>query len=654
MLDELKAVLAREGVAKVAIIDDAYDRSPSTDDIDDGHWNFFLDDLSDDDEEIIRSTLPGLDPRVAEARRNPAFVDLLWKHRDARPTFKDVFGDFAASREAARRELGPLERLLETELGLTVSRIGTRAEEAEVAIHADLIFLDMYLGSAVGEEARKRSVSRVKAIAQARPAKPPLVVLISSSVLIEDLRDTCRDEAELLGSQFRALAKPDAAERDIVLDLLLRLTSRYRDTLAVSAFLDGWRRSLESAQTAFLLNIRRLDLRDYADIQRLVLDAEGARVGSHMLETYDQFFHHQVEGNAHLRAAGHALDAISWENVTYPTAHFLPSSVANLIADGLMFHHQDWIDELQPADFGDVFLFESADPLGAKFRPSAAFERGERLAIVLLTQACDIQQCTVTRLLFIVGVARPGQLVFHERSDKEQTPIMFDGETRFVVQWDFGAPLTWRPEELSAALAAKTLRRARRLRTLYALQLQQAFAGKLTRVGTPVMLPPQYNVGVSAWFRDKGDDLRLLAKVGIEEAQAVARVGRTEKKLVDLLTLASGLVATLRVAMQGVDPRELSEKWRKRWVDTIQKREFWWGLEQGISFVRDGNARPLSGTEMDIIHALGPWSDRSKVLSEGGKAIMKDAGPLFLDISAEARRAAPGLPGGVPERDEAG
>ncbi|MBI4817752.1 MAG: hypothetical protein HY791_15940 [Deltaproteobacteria bacterium] len=633
MLDDLKRLLAEQGVTRAAIIDDAYDDAPVGSDIDPAGWNVFLDDAPGDVLESIGSRLAaGLNLTTPNVFREPSVLQLLWELRNAVPQIEGLFSDFLRRKEVDRRGLAPLEQLLKNELELELEVCGSVAGKAETLEGVQVVFLDMYLGSAGEEEARDRAVARVRKIASRSGTLPPLVILISSSVRLDSLRDDCRERAQLLGCQFRALEKGQIADRDAVCELLIRLVSRYQDTLSLSSFLEAWRETLNLAADSFLGRIRRLDLRDYADIQQLVLDAEGALVGSHMLETYDEFFHFMLEGDSRLRQAGRKLDAIKWGDSVQTPPHFLPSEVANDIVDGLMFHHPRWIDAESEPDFGDVYLCSEPEFWPPERGVEINYQLGERLAVVLLTQACDIQQGYAKRLLFVAGVARPAQLVFHQLPAKTQTPIMKDGEARYVIVWNIGAPVTWTAEELVGHVRSGKLRRARRFRMLYALQLQQHFATTLTRVGTPAMLPPRYYVGIQLSFKHRDGRVRELLSTIAGQREAVAQVGRQEKTHLDHLTLSAAVTARLEAALAAVDVQDVSDRQQAKWRAGIGRREMYWAFETGIMFEKDGTYRPFQKTEWDVVQVIGPAADREKYITSEQRIVNKDAGPIFLEV----------------------
>jgi hypothetical protein len=636
MLEQIKQVLAREGITAVAIIDDVYDETPALVDIQEAEWNVFADDIDEAGELIIKDELnePDVHEALPKLTKDPSFVRFVWERRERSPVFGRLFEPYAQRRDGGRRLLEPLRLLLTNDLGLVVTTTGSRrleGEGANVGDDAQLVFLDLFLGAAQDAAALKRARERIDLLRESRRANPPLVVLMSSSARLESLRDSFRDEGKFLGCQFRTLSKGDIEDKERIHELLYRLASRYRDTLKLAAFVYSWHAALADAAERFLQKIRRLDLRDYADIQELVLASQDERVGTYLLEAYDQFFHYELESDLSLTDAASKMDEISWSD--YPPPHFLPEAVAGEIVDGLLFHHQASIAVAEPIQFGDVLFAMREDEHPAGREPKVDFAKGERLALLVLTQACDLQQGNAKTVLFLAGVARPAELVFDTRPDALRTPSLIAEARRYLVEWEVGAPMSWTPEELKRRLAADSFRRMRRFRTLHALQLQQLFAGKLSRVGTPVMPPPRHGAGVDISYVNKEGRAVSLLVVPTEKRQAVVLVGRDKKKHTDHLVLSSELVDELRGAMRRVAVDRLSEKDRAKWSTVLADREFFASLEQRVPYDRNASKRPFAGKPaVDILQVVGPYVDpQNKPVKADGSAD-RNAGPLIVDI----------------------
>src|SRR4051812_47748363 len=118
MLDELRAILTREGITTAAIIDDVYDDIPTLHDIDDASWGFFLDDHTDDDVTLIREGYGTTDPesRWAELRGDDSFIKFLWERRADSEVLQALFRAFDERQSSGKAQLESLRGLLFDEL----------------------------------------------------------------------------------------------------------------------------------------------------------------------------------------------------------------------------------------------------------------------------------------------------------------------------------------------------------------------------------------------------------------------------------------------------------------------------------------------------------------------------------------------------------
>ncbi|HET6976673.1 MAG TPA: hypothetical protein VFI24_10150 [Pyrinomonadaceae bacterium] len=635
MLDELRAILTREGITTAAIIDDVYDDIPTSHDIDDESWGFFLDDHTDDDVAIIREGYGTTDPesRWPELRGDDSFIKFLWERRAESEILQALFRTFIERQRAGKAQLEPLRVLLFDDLKLQGGAYGANAQEE---VDAQLLFLDLFLGAQQDEAARNKALNRVKATVDLRREAPPLLVLMSSSARLHQMRDEFRDDAELMGCQFRTLQKASLENLAEVYELLYRLTSTYRNSLLLSSFLELWHQALEKATTRFLKTARRLDLRDYADLQTMVLNAEDEMIGAYLLEVFGKYFQFELEEDGRLSAAALKLNEMEFDS--YPAPHFLPAPVSADIADGVLFRSSKILSKSEPLQFGDVLFSTRVDALGEGTEPSANFAIGERIALLALTAACDLQHGYAKRLFFIAGVAKPSELLLHKRPDALLTPILMHEGKPYVIEWDVGAPVAWSLNDLEKHLNLETpsFERVRRFRSLFSLQLQQRFTSSLSRVGTPVMPPMQHVTGATISYRDTDGLLHSLVATTRADRKAVLLVGRDERKLVDRLVLDSEIVSDLKIQMQKVQPDNVAASQRQKWAVAIQNREMFSTMEQGLSYSRSGLERSFKGKEYDILTIVGPYVEEGTNPISAQRTIQDQrVGPLIIELNLE-------------------
>jgi len=628
MIKELREILAREGITTAAIIDDVYDETPSSADIDAESWNFFQDDVSEPEINLLRAYgITNAETRLEELKQDDTFVKFLWERRGESGVVSALFASYEARQTAGKKQLEPLTNLLFKELTLQGGTYDS--QELGKAAEAQLIFVDLFLGARQDPEARDKAMNRVKEIVAPRRESPPMIVLMSSSTRLEDMKDEFRDEAELVGSQFRTMRKTLLEESPELQEVLYRITSSYRKTLQLTGFLELWNKALDDAKARFLKTVRLLDLRDYADLHTLILSAEGELIGAYLLEVFGQYFQFELEEDTRLSTAALQLNEMQWDD--YPAPHFLPSSASAIIADGMLFRSSKILAHLD-LEFGEVLFSTRVDALGEGVAPIVEFAKGERIALLVLTPACDLQHDYAKRFLFITGVARPSELLLHKKPKELVTPILFHDGKDYVIEWDLGNPVTWTRSELANHIKSDNFQRVRRFRSTFSIQLQQLFTSSLSRVGTPVMPPMQHSAGATISYKDQEGKLHQLISVTPSDRSAVVLIGRSENALIDRLILAPDVVGKLRVAMVKVDIEALPEKLREGWRISVEQRALFSKMEEGVPYSRDRLERSFKNSDYDIVTVVGPYVDPKKNPIDQERVIKGDYGPLIIEL----------------------
>jgi hypothetical protein len=633
MLTELKAAVVDQGVKTAMIIDDLYDAAPTLAHVEREAWNTFFDDIKELERQLIRNGFgKDVDETWEQLKADEAFVRFVWERRAESGVFQNLFESFKSLTTNGRAILDRLKAFLENDLGLAVGTGGTNRRDTTdppTEDTADIVFMDLFLGPAQDTKARNAAVARVVELLGKR-AKPPLLVLMSSSIRLDKAFDEFRDDSGLLGCQFRMLHKPDIDNAERLLDVIHRLVVRYKDSQRLAAFVESWQNALQGATRRLLRRMRRLDLRDYADLQALILNAENERMGAYLVELYARVFQSELEADAQLFGAGKELDLIAWDE--YPPAHFLPAKAAMELLDGMTFYNAASMTPEDHITLGDVLFVKLDVASGKTHVPAVDVDAGEHLVLMVMTQACDLQRGNVGRLLMLPGVARPMDLRLHKRpGDATITPMMEVDTRTFVVKWfPDVAPFTCTEEELRKRLEANEFRRVRRLRTIYALQLQQLFAANLTRIGT-MTVPHVRHVVSLRWFT-RGQDAMLstLFEVGIDPESAVVMVGRQKEQFFDLLALAPDLVERLRNEMRRVDATKFGQADQKRWKAVLTGRNVFRALEQGVRYERKASFRPFDGQE-DILDIVGPHGTPPQLDKK-----TKLQGPLVVQIITDS------------------
>ena len=383
-MTELKELLETRGIRKAVVIDDVFDAVPRPEELNDGDWSNFFDDLGEDGNELLKTLHDGYEEAFAgELRASPGFIAVVWDNRERLPQAAcgHLFRDYEQTDDTERGGLETLVAALEA-LGLTCTTMG-RDLDAE-AREAELIFIDLFLGFYQSEDDMARAIQRVGELVEHRFENPPLVVLMSRSPRLQDKRNEFRDAAGLLGSTFRVVSKADLAKDGTLVTLLTRLANHYEDAKRVAGFIHAWDNGLDQARRNFISILRRLDLPDLAQVRALLLDFEGQNLGEYLLDVADRVLQHEIEDDDNTIAAALELNKIDLGK--YPAPHLVGSPDLQDLVHRMVFLHPDRL-QLSEGDgnvqlqFGDVLRWKTED--GSQYSDDVS---------LVVSPACDLMR----------------------------------------------------------------------------------------------------------------------------------------------------------------------------------------------------------------------------------------------------------------------
>ncbi|MGY8666997.1 hypothetical protein Q3C01_32210 [Bradyrhizobium sp. UFLA05-109] len=630
MITEVKVLLDNLNFSKAAIVDDAYDDLPEVSSLNERAWARFFDDISDNEESLLRAAFGEAEYDQADPdalRRDPRFVTTAWQQRgQLGRAAGELFQDFERDRSSKRSVLEPLEALISNDLKLSCTMLGSKQDDA--IGDAEIVFLDLFLGATEDEAAVERGIRRVREVIERRRTKPPLVFLMSASSRLDELAPKVRDEAELLGCQFRTIRKSELANGSTALERLYDLAVCYPDSQRLNHFVSEWASALKKSQESFLKTIRALDLPDYANTQALTLDAEGEPVGDYVIDLYDLFLHKVIEGQSGLIRAAKDLNNIKWDE--YPPAQFMPSDSLMEMMDGALFYDEERTrieteiaGDPQFVRFGDVFLSFAPPPIAAAVAPvgtpdSAKEQAGtvpppaggaeavqgppspSRYVYMVISQSCDLVRGGADRVLLLRGVANPLSWRQHSNAfSKPRTPVMSVGDLRYVIDWDILSPETWLLNDLPNKLASEVTL-IRRFRLPFASQLQQLFLGNLGRIGTLPAVPSRYPAALSIFLKTSEGKAKLVHQCPMHSGEAVCLVGRSKKELKEWLLLSAQARKNLRDIFADCK-KSNPPKNAQKFLDAVDDPSFYRALTAGLEMRRNGVERPFKNKPFDFI-----------------------------------------------------
>ncbi|GLS05832.1 hypothetical protein GCM10007860_29910 [Chitiniphilus shinanonensis] len=603
---ELADILAAANITRALIVDDAIDEIPLADDlsVDSQQWTQFFDDLSADDHNSLDVAFPGYSELEAEElQKSDGFVRCLWDNRKqiAPMLCQTLFARYTADMQADIGHLNVLRELLEAS-GLTCNLVGR--DFVPAVADTDIVFMDLYLCSAQRTDDIKVSIDGLASAIAERKTKPPLVILMSRSNRLEDKRSEFREGTKLFESTFRILVKADIQVDGVVQRILGRLATHYQNSLKLSEFVCAWEDGLDAARDRTTALIRRLGLSDLAQIQYLLLSAEGEPMGSYLVDVFDKVLQHEIEANASIIDTALALNEL--DTAKFP-APLVPGANDLLeFVEHSLFHNRARLRLPGAIDssvsFGDVLrrkpavsvvkaaagLAEATSPVAADVVvPVVLPEIQGDMVVAVLSPACDLQRNQLKRVLLLAGdllVLRTE--AWSAKNDGAKTPIFDMGDgIRRCIKWDLKHVLTLTHAELSDLLLSDqaAFEKIGRLRDLHALEIQQKLLSSMGRVGLAAPMPATHAVRIEAFTVGTDKKLRSLNIASLADG-GVCYIGRNPdgEKPQEKLVLTERACEDICRAIDQIDPDTVHER-SKDILKSIQKSSILYEtLEHGL------------------------------------------------------------------------
>jgi len=273
-----------------------------------------------------------------------------------------------------------------------------------------------------------------------------------------------------------------------------------------------------------LKKMRRLDLADYSQIRRLLLDFEGQPIGSYLLDVFDRVLQFEIESDAETIAAAEGLNRVDADD--YPPPYVDGTPDLQELVNACIFQHRSRLSvkaaaESAPVSFGDVLALRQAPADGV----------GPNEVLAVLTPACDLVRAGAKRVMLMSGVLE--ELAANDWTYKAKivrTPIvLMPDDSRKWIRWNVKDLRTMTPVELTTSLGPDgTHRILVRLRDAQALELQQRVLSDLGRVGLVAPMPGTFPVGLELHFVNTEGALQQVALPVLEREGGVCYVGRDE------------------------------------------------------------------------------------------------------------------------------
>lgn len=619
-MTDLKELLATQGITRAIVIDDVFDAVPHPDELNDGDWTSFFDDLGDAGNDLLKELYDGYDETSAEAlKASQRFIDVLWENRAKLPEAASIhlFRDYDETKATERTRLNELVAKLEA-LGLACTTTGREVDED--ANQAELIFVDLFLGFYQTEDDMGRAVQCVRELVKRRVQNPPLVVLMSRSPRLQEKRNEFRDTAGLLGSTFRVVSKADLAREGTLETLLTRLASHYEDAKRVAGFVHAWDSGLDQARQNFVRILRRLDLSDLAQTRALLLDFEEQHLGEYLLDVADRVLQHEIEADGNTIASALELNKIELDK--YPAPHLTGSPDLQELVHRMVFLHPDRLrlsanEGKTQLQFGDVLRWKADEGDGF----------GNAVSLVT-SPACDLVRNAAERVLLLSGTLEDLQPKnwSYKASPVRTAIVMLPNEGRKWIRWNLKNVKSLGWDELDRLVGEDaSLKRIGRLRELYAIEIQQMLLADLGRIGRPANLPVPFPVAVSLFYVGTDCKAHRLAVEQIDSAACY--VGRGESpQPVHRLVLTEQACDHIEQALQVLEQDAVRNSARASLAAVKADSGFFTRFERGeIEITTDAGTKFIKANGNKIYAAIirgGEFDEGSDIRGDCRKAAL--------------------------------
>jgi hypothetical protein len=520
-LEKVKAFLANQSVARVGVVDDAFD----VEDPEDlkSAWKAFVEDAGDKPplwKQMKRLKLdPGGDEEVEEIASMEATI--LQGGGELAKLLRRKVKQQSPEAKQQRAGVKNLTQLLETRLALDLVRAGSDAQgKAGDLAEMQIVFLDYFLGeeNSSGVKNAIGVVRKVCEVCDQKNIPRPMFVLFSSKDLNASEVNALRRKAQIPAWQFRFIAKKNLA-RDI--DIVLRvweLAQGLKGVRGIQEFVDGFSAALERAQGQLEETLDELDLSDVAYLDYMKLSTERASRSNYLTWLFGAFLQNALLRDKEFQSAQEALDVADLSSL--PTRHAEPSrQVLDLYRDVLyepgipkVGLEADGKTRAKRLQLGEIYVRQ----------------RGQvRDAILVLNASCDlVRPAPGLSVVLLRGALVERRLAKNlgDASQMARSDAFGLGGKHFVLDWSLD-----NSENVSHAKVFDWLRRGRykltsRMRLENALGIKQMFLTQLDRIGvasSPPMLTPLRVAGVF-WRDDVDKAQELLGKSATDSMEAFA------------------------------------------------------------------------------------------------------------------------------------
>ena len=486
----IAASLTGRGITTIAVMDDGLD-PPTRADVAitiDEFWSEI-----EDDGELMKtlSELVGK-PIGEEGDIDDGAVQAIWDGRRKHAELTALVDRLVVPIEDKRRPLEMLRQRLAGELHLRTQWYGNVNQLADT--EPQMIFVDYYMRpgrSDGGVVAAKNIVSNINELYKKAQFKP-VIVLMSSGEVSDQMVEEFRRSSGWLAGMFYFIKKDDFRDADVFFMRLVSFAQSVPAGYQLQALVDAIEERVHGIAERFVDDVKALHLSDYAYLQMMSLQEDGHPLGDYMVWLYGSYIGQMLFSDETVRARRRDIDKLVFTDL--PGAQARPSNMlarlyesatVEAVESELAHPRAPEGTAAQPhLHLGDIFI-------GAE----------SRKVLVIVNAQCDLEFAPGVdsrpfrpdrAIIMIPGNLRPlGETTKGSEAGKPRTDVFrHDGEF-FRIVWEPKRVTSVPYGDVSNWLRVRSYQLVARLRLPAALQVQQAFAADLTRVGLPTAPPIQ-------------------------------------------------------------------------------------------------------------------------------------------------------------------
>ena len=499
--------LNKVGISSVAIIDDAYD-VPTVESFYSGEIDEFWSTVERNP--AMTKELQDLEVDVDnETDINDEVINLLWQRRDDLKELGEPCRNLLfANKLSMLEDVDMLSKHLQN-LGLNTVPIDSEnlPEPSIKLVFIDYI-LDPTAGSGKqGEIATEKAKDIYRSVE--KDAEKPFIILMSSNPDVESQKEEFRRNSKLIGGLFGFMSKGDLQIQEKLYVALetwsLDMPARHN----IQRFVEALEKSIYDESKTFIDKIRDLSFEDYANIQWLSLQQDGQPLGDYMLWLYKSYLTYLIHNNDKVLMEQKRLDELSFDKFypsqTPPSVHLAEIYRCALTEPG--------VGDLETHPRSDPSLEELLLQLGDIF-----IKKNTHEVLMVISPACDLMFAPETKRDFHQEMSIfliPGNLQTIEKNPERnlmRTELFYFENQPFRIVWDNKYVISKKYNDLWSWFETEQYSRIARLRVHFALEIQQAFAANLSRVGSPVKPPFWRTADVEVYCQSEDQMCQMIGQ----------------------------------------------------------------------------------------------------------------------------------------------